>query len=479
MLPLLNLTSSEFMSPDALKGANRLVPDDLNALHGGFASVLQAEFVPASVLQAPAGEGLPVTGNALPVTLSGNALQLEADLELALEPPLEPPPELPLDELDLSPQVGQSLADIDTDPAWPTMLAEAAPEPGNPVLADAGLQVMMQVPPAPDVTDTADPAIPVSAGDIAGDETVDALQVPLMVPGSNAEDRGSRPQARDRAIDSATVRQQFLARANASIPAHAAAANDNDLNPGSRPIAGIDDATAELLHRPGSRADGPVANRAATELALSSDDSTRAVRDDGLPVPRPVQPAPWQQGTVAPEVVAEAGQRIHADVPAAMSRAPTAPPAQALPPLPTGSQSIDIPVQQSGWDNVLADRVTMMANGRLQNAELRLTPAELGPLRIQLEIDDGVANVSFQSQHPVTREALEQAMPRLRELLAENGLSLGQADVRDDSSQQGNRGALADAAASSAAGAESGEFDETPATRTMQRVSDSLVDTFA
>jgi flagellar hook-length control protein FliK len=68
----------------------------------------------------------------------------------------------------------------------------------------------------------------------------------------------------------------------------------------------------------------------------------------------------------------------------------------------------------------------MLAGGQLKTAEIRLTPAELGPLKIQVVIEDGTANVSFQSQHAVTRDAIEQALPRLRELLAENGLTLGQ-----------------------------------------------------
>lgn len=143
------------------------------------------------------------------------------------------------------------------------------------------------------------------------------------------------------------------------------------------------------------------------------------------------------------------------------------------------AQAIEIPVQQPGWDSALADRVTMMAHGRLQNAELRLSPAELGPLRIQLEIDDGVANVSFQSHHPLTRDALEQTMPRLRELLAENGLSLGQADVRDDSGEQKSRASDAVASKPEAGGADDVEVDPAVSSAASRRVSDGLIDTFA
>ncbi len=473
MLPLLNLTSSEFIAVDVVQRAGSLVPEGSGALQGGFASVLQAEVVPAVLLQAPAGEELPATGNALPVTMSGNAPQLDVDLGLPLE--------LSIEELDLSPLAGQPLVGGDANPALPTILSETTPDTSDLLSDDDGLPVTIHVPPGPEVTDTVDPAIPVSAADAAGDGLADALQAPLVTPISTTEDRSSRLQGRDRAIDAATLRQRSMASAHerAGNPVSTLPANDNDLDLAPRSNSGIEDQPPQLVQRRGPGPDAAALNRAAAEPPVSRDDALRAVRDDGLPIPRAVQPAAWQLGSVTTEVVAEPGQRMHADFSAVMPRATAAAPAPALPPLPLAAQSIDIPVQQSGWDNVLADRVTMMANGRLQNAELRLTPAELGPLRIQLEIDDGVANVSFQSQHPVTREALEQAMPRLRELLAENGLSLGQADVRDDSSQQKSREAFTDARSSSAAGADGGDFDEPTTTRSTRRVSDSLVDTFA
>ena len=83
----------------------------------------------------------------------------------------------------------------------------------------------------------------------------------------------------------------------------------------------------------------------------------------------------------------------------------------------------------------------MMAGNQLRSAEIRLTPAELGPLRVQVAVDDGAAHVTFHAQHAVTRDAIEQALPRLREMLAESGLSLGQADVSDRGVGGGDRDA--------------------------------------
>jgi len=103
------------------------------------------------------------------------------------------------------------------------------------------------------------------------------------------------------------------------------------------------------------------------------------------------------------------------------------------------SQMIEIPVQTAAWGERIGERVLLMASNGLQSAEIRLSPPELGPLRIQVALDDGVASVTFHAQHALTREAIEQALPRLRELLAENGLTLSQADVGEQGVPQGSR----------------------------------------
>ncbi|MDJ0757799.1 MAG: flagellar hook-length control protein FliK [Woeseiaceae bacterium] len=99
--------------------------------------------------------------------------------------------------------------------------------------------------------------------------------------------------------------------------------------------------------------------------------------------------------------------------------------------------SIDVPVKEASWGDRLNDRVVMMANNRLQNVDLRLSPAEMGPLRIKVSVEDGTANVSFVAQHAVTRDAIEQALPRLKSLLEQNGIDLGDTSVDQQGPDQG------------------------------------------
>lgn len=146
------------------------------------------------------------------------------------------------------------------------------------------------------------------------------------------------------------------------------------------------------------------------------------------------------------------------------------------------SDTISVAVRNAGWGDQLGERVLLMAGNQVKTAEIRLTPAELGPLRVQVAMDDGAANVTFQAQHAATREAIEQALPRLRELLAENGLSLGQANVGEQGVSERNR----DQQPGAAEGAEAGEdlhdardkSDEPGAAR-RGALESSLVDTFA
>ena len=68
-----------------------------------------------------------------------------------------------------------------------------------------------------------------------------------------------------------------------------------------------------------------------------------------------------------------------------------------------------------------------------------LTPPHLGRIEISIQIGADLSTAQFVSASPQVREALEQAMPRLREMLAESGISLGQANVSSDQ-PSGERG---------------------------------------
>lgn len=98
-----------------------------------------------------------------------------------------------------------------------------------------------------------------------------------------------------------------------------------------------------------------------------------------------------------------------------------------------GSQRLD-------GENVpseLQQKVNVMLSDRLQQAELQLEPLGLGRMKIHVQVgQDQQVSVHFVVQHGQTREMVEQSMPRLREMLAGQGISLGQTQVQQQASQQ-------------------------------------------
>lgn len=95
----------------------------------------------------------------------------------------------------------------------------------------------------------------------------------------------------------------------------------------------------------------------------------------------------------------------------------------------TAAPRIPTPVGHPSWNNALGERVLWMLGKDIQSAEIHLNPPDLGPVEIRVMVNNDQATVSFTASHALTRDALESAIPRLREMLAENQLTLTQASV--------------------------------------------------
>lgn len=104
------------------------------------------------------------------------------------------------------------------------------------------------------------------------------------------------------------------------------------------------------------------------------------------------------------------------------------------------SLDIQANVHNKAWSRVLSSRVILMARDGIQQAEMKLNPANLGPLEVKLNMHNDQVNVTFIAHHAATRDALEQALPRLRESLLENGMELADADVSQQEFEQAEDG---------------------------------------
>ena len=104
---------------------------------------------------------------------------------------------------------------------------------------------------------------------------------------------------------------------------------------------------------------------------------------------------------------------------------------------PTAPLSISTAVTQPAWGDEFSQKVTWMASQHSQTAELHLNPPQLGPLDVVLKMNGDQASATFTSPHAAVREAIEQAIPKLREMLADSGIMLGNAMVNDQAAKNG------------------------------------------
>ncbi len=93
-------------------------------------------------------------------------------------------------------------------------------------------------------------------------------------------------------------------------------------------------------------------------------------------------------------------------------------------------------LQSEAWSRVLSSRVIWMAREGVQQASLKLNPANMGSVEVKLHMHNEQASISFIAQNAATRDALEQALPRLRESFQENGMELAHADVSQEDFSQ-------------------------------------------
>ncbi|MFA7505308.1 MAG: flagellar hook-length control protein FliK [Burkholderiaceae bacterium] len=114
------------------------------------------------------------------------------------------------------------------------------------------------------------------------------------------------------------------------------------------------------------------------------------------------------------------------------------------PTVPGGPRPITLPIaaplHSPAFPQALGQQLALALRMDLGQAELVLSPAELGPVRVELSLDGDSASVHFAAIHPETRQALEQSLPELRALFEEQGLSLADTHVgagfhRDDDAQ--------------------------------------------
>ena len=325
----------------------------------------------------------------------------------------------------------------------------------------------------------------------AGADALRADQAALQQTGENESGDGLDPTT-----DKATEAADLL-----KLPA----AGEDTLT-----LAEQADNPAQLIKEQGrDLADGALPTNtapAAVPLALNADKDIKGgdKPDPGAPE---LRSSAQQAGSDRPATTAKAGLEpaVSTQQPLQLTTNPEAPLQQpgtpvtnvapGLQPTPTPTQlanvapattgvSIEVPEAfgSSGWSNAFSQRVVLAVGRNDQLAEIRVNPPHLGPVEVKLSLsgdDNRIATVHFAANHASVREAIESAIPRLREMFNEAGISLGNATVGSESSdRETGDSSNGNAATEQAAG---GGADDQAALATS-RVSATIagkVDTFA
>ena len=102
--------------------------------------------------------------------------------------------------------------------------------------------------------------------------------------------------------------------------------------------------------------------------------------------------------------------------------------------------SLDTPVGHSRWGLDFNQRVQWAVNQSVSGAQIRLNPQHMGPVEVKIQLQNEQLSISFTAQHGATREAIDAALPRLREMLSEQNVNLVDVDVSQHSfAEQGEK----------------------------------------
>lgn len=212
--------------------------------------------------------------------------------------------------------------------------------------------------------------------------------------------------------------------------------------------AGARKPDAVLAAAGGNRSSGAPALTAAGANLTAADGAAASADGGTAPAQKPAgKPdaadaafaAVQQAGTAQPGADAARQKTLEQ----ALATTPSPSPAQLAPvPVPAASAAAATGVAATGvadrltpavgtpaWDAALGQKVVWMVAGAQKSAALTLNPPDLGPLQVVLHVSNSHADATFISAQPEVRQALEAALPRLREMMGDAGIQLGQASV--------------------------------------------------
>lgn len=98
-------------------------------------------------------------------------------------------------------------------------------------------------------------------------------------------------------------------------------------------------------------------------------------------------------------------------------------------------QAETISIMRKDFTDAVKEKVMVMINQKIQQIDIQLDPPELGSMQVRINMQNEQAVVSFVVQNQQAKEALDQNMDRLKHMMADNGVDVGDANVKQESNQ--------------------------------------------
>jgi flagellar hook-length control protein FliK len=219
------------------------------------------------------------------------------------------------------------------------------------------------------------------------------------------------------------------------------------------------------------------------DAAQETTERLHAVRDsrekpDALAADTQTAASAWQAANERVNAPAEAPARIETPPIGALGAAQqTTSAARAAEPAATVTVSLPTPATAPEFAQSLGVQVSVLARDGVQQAELHLNPADMGPISVQIALEGTQAQVNFGADSAATRQIIESGLPELAAALRDAGFTLSGGGVQGQARGRGEGGDSADGRGAGQNGSQS-EAEVTPR-RVTTRVSAGGVDLYA
>jgi flagellar hook-length control protein FliK len=232
-------------------------------------------------------------------------------------------------------------------------------------------------------------------------------------------------------------------------------------------------------------ADAAAGNSAIAQRGEAANDPAERIRAarDGHGKPEAASAdaqanAAWQAAVEQVAAPEEARSRNEVGAAGAMgAAAPLTPSAKAAEAAAPAVVNVPTPATAPEFPKELGVQISVLAKDGIQQAELHLNPADMGPISVQIALDGTQAQVNFGADSAATRQIIEGGLPELAAALRDAGFTLSGGGVHQQA--QGRReGGESSGGGGSGRGGAPGDAD-TPPQRINARVAAGGVDLYA